>query len=226
MLCPCNRRRGMSGRYSGVGIFSYKIKCGECGGWYGSKVWHSTDKYRKVIYRCNNKFSGDRKCGTPHLTEDEIRGLFVKAVNKAIPEKGELIGNAKVMMQTVCGTSALEREREELESELDVLAGMMGNTIAENASVAINQEEYQKRYNALLHKYEETKSRHEEVEAGIASRQAQAEQFRDFISTMEKMDGVCDSFDGGIWGSLVDYVTVYPKKDIRFTFKGGLEISV
>ena len=38
---------------SGVHDFSGKIKCGECGSWYGPKVWHSTDKYRKVIWRCN-----------------------------------------------------------------------------------------------------------------------------------------------------------------------------
>ena len=51
-------------RYSGVSIFSNKIKCADCGGWYGSKVWHSTDRYRKVIYRCNRKYNGE-KCQTP-----------------------------------------------------------------------------------------------------------------------------------------------------------------
>ena len=45
------RRNGGKERYSGISIFSNKIKCGECGSWYGSKVWHSTDKYRRVIYR-------------------------------------------------------------------------------------------------------------------------------------------------------------------------------
>ena len=33
----------------------------------GRKVWHSTDKYRKVIWRCNAKFKGEEKCKTPHL---------------------------------------------------------------------------------------------------------------------------------------------------------------
>ena len=41
--------------HSGVHAFSSKIKCGECGCWYGSKVWHSNSKYRKVIWRCNHK---------------------------------------------------------------------------------------------------------------------------------------------------------------------------
>lgn len=49
-------KRTKGNRYSGVGLFSSKIKCGECGSWYGSKVWHSTDKYKKTIYRCNYKY--------------------------------------------------------------------------------------------------------------------------------------------------------------------------
>lgn len=59
-------------RYSGVSIFSNKIKCGDCGGWYSSKIWHSTDRYRKVIYRCNHKYNGE-KCGMPHVTEEEVK---------------------------------------------------------------------------------------------------------------------------------------------------------
>ena len=39
-----------------MNIFSNKIKCGCYGGWYGSKVWRSKDKYRKVIYRINSMY--------------------------------------------------------------------------------------------------------------------------------------------------------------------------
>jgi hypothetical protein len=49
-------RRGKGRNYqSGVHLFSSKIRCGQCGSFYGSKVWHSTDKYRKIIWRCNHK---------------------------------------------------------------------------------------------------------------------------------------------------------------------------
>ena len=68
-------------RYSGVSIFSNKIKCADCGGWYGSKVWHSTDRYRRVIYRCNRKYNGE-KCETPHVTEEEVKAAFVSAYNQ------------------------------------------------------------------------------------------------------------------------------------------------
>lgn len=78
-------------RRSSVSIFSSKIKCGECGSWYGPKVWHSNDKYRRVVWRCNHKFDNDRKCETPHLDEDTVKQAFVSAINKLITNKEEII---------------------------------------------------------------------------------------------------------------------------------------
>lgn len=75
------------------------IKCADCGGWYGSKVWHSTDRYRKVIYRCNRKYNGD-KCQTPHVTEDEVKAAFVSAYNQLVTEKKEIIANAEIIRRT------------------------------------------------------------------------------------------------------------------------------
>ena len=83
------RTKGQN-RISSVSIFSSKIKCGDCGSWYGSKVWHSTGKYRRVIWQYNHKFDGE-KCTTPTLTEDEIKRLFLQAANIAITEREELI---------------------------------------------------------------------------------------------------------------------------------------
>ena len=89
-------RQEQNGRYSGVSIFSNKIKCGCCGGWYGSKVWHSTDKYRKVIYRCNRKYGKDTPpCHTPHMTKEEIKQMFLKALNALVEAKEETIENLK-----------------------------------------------------------------------------------------------------------------------------------
>ena len=83
------RPKREGGRYSSVSIFSGKIKCGECGGFFGAKVWHNTDKYRRTIYRCNNKYDG-HKCRTPHVTEDEVKIAFVTAFNKLVTEREEI----------------------------------------------------------------------------------------------------------------------------------------
>ena len=39
-------RRPGANRRSCVSVFSSRIKCADCGGWYGPKVWHSNDLYR------------------------------------------------------------------------------------------------------------------------------------------------------------------------------------
>lgn len=105
------------GRHSGVTIFSNRIKCGECGHWYGSKVWHSTDKYRRVVYQCNHKFEGARKCSTPHLKEDEIKAAFVKAVNQLLKSKDDMLENIRLVREQICDTADLEGESQQLMEE-------------------------------------------------------------------------------------------------------------
>ena len=53
------RRKQISRQYSGKSIFSSRIVCGDCGSYFGSKVWNSTSKYRRVIWQCNSKFKGE-----------------------------------------------------------------------------------------------------------------------------------------------------------------------
>ena len=52
--------------FSGCTIFSSRIRCGCCGGWFGSKVWHSTDRYRRVIWQCIAKYKGVERFGQEH----------------------------------------------------------------------------------------------------------------------------------------------------------------
>ena len=80
-------RRKENRQHSSKSIFISKLVCGDCGCFYGSKVWHSTDKYRSVVWQYNNKFKADEKCSTPHIKEGVIKKLFVKALNSIVTDK-------------------------------------------------------------------------------------------------------------------------------------------
>lgn len=218
------KRKHSGSRYSGVSIFSNKIKCGDCGGWYGSKVWHSTDQYRKVVYRCNHKYK-DEKCQTPHVTEDEVKALFIKAYNELIPEIKEIIANAELIRKTLCITDGLLKEKQKLEDEILVLVEMTQNLIAENARVAQDQEEYQKRYDGLVQRYETTKKEYDELIDKIEQKEAHGERMRQFIKTLKDQDGIITEFDDVLWGSMVELVTIGREKR-SVTFKDGTEITV
>ena len=48
-----------------------KIICGECGGRYGRKTWHSTT-YRDAVWECNSKKAGRTKCKCRHIYAEEL----------------------------------------------------------------------------------------------------------------------------------------------------------
>ncbi len=218
------RRTKSGSRYSGVSILSNKIKCGDCGSWYGSKVWHSTDRYRKVVYRCNHKYDNGTKCETSHVTEEEVKVAFVSAYNKLVTEKKEIIANAEIIRKTLCVTDSLLAEKKQLEDEMSIVVEMTQSIVEENARVAQDQEEYQKRYNALVARYDELKVRYDEVTATISAKEAQGEQLKNFIQTLRTQDGTIREFDSALWGSMALYVTVDRKK-ITVTFRNGTEIQ-
>ena len=214
------RRRDERSRYSGVSIFSSKIKCGS---WYGAKVWHSTDKYRRTIYRCNDKFK--RHCKTPHLTEGEIKDIFVQAVNQIIGNKEEILSNITLLKKHLTDTASLEKERDALELELNMLADQVQQLIAENARVAQDQEEYSRKYNELVSRYEETKKKYDQACAAMKRRIARSRQLESFIKDLQEQE-LIKTFDERLWCSLVDFITVYSKEDIWVTFKDGTKIKV
>ena len=151
-----NRRRSTS-------IFSSKLIYGDCGSFYGSKVWHSTSKYRRTVWRCNHKYDNGEKCETPNLTEDEIKEIFIKATNQLVEMKDEVIRNYEEMKEMLFGTADLETEQGKLEDELNEVAGLIEDCINENARIALDQAEYEKRYNGLVGRFDKTNSRLEEI---------------------------------------------------------------
>ncbi|MDD3186795.1 MAG: recombinase family protein, partial [Anaerostipes sp.] len=220
-------RRDKDGKYSGVSIFSNKIKCGCCGGWYGSKVWHSRDKYRKVIYRCNRKYGkGIEPCSSPHFTEDQIKEIFLKALNTLIGEKDEAIANLLELIDTVCDTGSLALERDGIEQELIMMAEHIENLIRENARVAQDQEEYAKKEEKLRILYGEKHSRFEELESAIQEKNDTREILMNFIKSLQGLDGEQTEFREELWGGLVDHIRAENEKTVTVVFRGGIEITV
>ena len=47
-----------------------------------------------------------------------------------------------------------------------------------------------------------------------------------FAKKLKEQETLLTEFDEGLWGTLVDFMTVYGKDDIGVTFKDGTEIRV
>ena len=182
-----NREHYMNHMFHGFDMDRTMLRSG---GSFGAKVWHSTDKYRRVIYRCNKKYDG-HKCQTPHVTEEEIKTAFTRLVT----EREEVIANARLVQKTLCATEELEQEKSALAEELAVVVKMLEECVAENARIAQNQAEYQKRYNGLVVRYDTAKQWFDEVTEAIAARSVKAERLAGFIKTFEGQTAPLWDFD-------------------------------
>ena len=217
-------KKGNNRRQSSASIFSTKIKCGCCGSYYGSKVWHSNDKYRRVIWRCNDKY--EKNCDTPHLDEEEIKQMFLKAFNTIIKDKKSIIKDFEETSVSLFKTDELETERSELQHNIEEATDLVEKCIERNAHVAQNQDEYKMRYDELVERYDTIKKRLDQVNDEILKKKAKKKMVGDFLSNLKKQEDIITEFDESAWLNLVDFVTVYSNDDIRFTFKNGTEIRI
>lgn len=218
--------RSRTKSFSGCTIFSSWIRCGCCGGWFGSKVWHSTDRYRRVIWQCNAKYKDkDHKCVTPHLTEDEIRAAFIRAVNKLAADREPILADLREIQDTYAGTDDLEETLRELDEQMNRDADAIQDLIATNARVAQNQDDYNAKYDALVSSYEAVKKRRDEVAAEIRQKGIRRREFARFIAAVEKLPDEVTEFEESMWSDLVESMMVYAKDDLRFILPCETEIK-
>ena len=221
------KRREQNGKHSGVSIFANKIKCGCCGGWYGAKVWHSTDKYRRIIYRCNKKYAHKEKpCSTRHLTEEEIKQIFVKALNSLVEVKENVIAELRTLIDSVCQTEELPEERDKVEQELGVLAERLEILIRENARVAQDQNAYLKQEAEIRALYVEKQGHLETLDEQIAERESKRNTLEAMIQVVYGINGEQVEFDEELWSGLLDHIVVKEDGAIVVIFNGGIEIGV
>ncbi len=166
--------------------------------------------------------------GEPVVFRTDTRSLLtgIKALNILAKERDLIIAGFEEIRDTAFSTEALEAEAEVLTGEVNTVAELIQKCIDENARVAQDQSEYQKRYDALVQRFETAKAKLDEAQAAIAKTKAQCQMMENFIETLRSLPEQVEIFDEGTWYALCDYITVYSKDDIRVTFQNGTEIPV
>ena len=218
------RRKKLGHRHDCFTPFSGKVICGDCGGVYGSKTWHSNSKYRRVIWQCNRKFKNEAKCTTPHVDEIILKERFLQAVNEYLSNPDERIEGLQAVHHTMTSTVFIDADIEEKETELELLAGMIRNCVMMNASACLTEQEYQRQYTELSQRYESTKAGYEALLERRKQMDATAITFSNILFRLGELTQIPLEFNESLWHTLVDHVTVYNDERVVFTFTDGTEI--
>ena len=109
---------------------------------------------------------------------------------------------------TVFNTTELTSKQNEYHSEMEVVSQMMQRCIRENATVALDQTEYQKRFDSLNTRFEAAKEKYETATRQLSDKQSQKAQMEDFLKLLKAQDGQLTEFSNSIWLGLLDHATI------------------
>ena len=221
-----SRRNTLGKSYSGKSVLSSKLVCGDCGSFYGSKVWHSTDQYRRTIWQCNSKFKREVRCHTPVVDTETVQRLFVEAYNQLMQNRKQVVEDCELMRRLLTNHEALDADIERQKEETQIVEELVGALVKENAATAQSQEAYLKKYDALTKRYEAATAELERLQSLRAHRIRQDKAMALFIRTLKSQAEILDQWDDSIWTMMVEKAIVHRDGIITFVFYNGGEVTV
>ena len=220
------RRRPIRRQLHKNSPFTTKIICGDCNGFYGRKVWHSDNKYRKHIWQCNHKYYNKVTCTTPNLDEDEIKNAFVVVFNQVLEEKERHVSRLERLLAQFADTSGLEKQLEVARAEHTSLMNDLRCYINENTRQIQDQAEYNRRFSEMDAKCKAAEERIAYLDNEILEQFGQKEQIRRCLERLEQCGDSLTGFDTDLWCTMVDSVTVSSDKILVFLFRDKTKVSV
>ena len=220
------KRKEIGVRYSSKGIFSSRLKCECCGGYFGRKVWHSTDIYKTYLWQCNDKFKNITKCDTPHLKEDKIKEMFLKAYNQLMFNKEQVIEDSKLMIDALVDFEALEKEMQDEEKIINDLSIKVKELVDKNSKTPQEQDAYLKEYGELASNYKFHAEKLKSLKTEYEVRAQQVKTVKRTINQIKDSNVLLEEWNDKIWYLMVDEAIVHKDKSITFKFYNGIELKI
>ena len=208
-----------------LGVFASMLICGDCGNFYGSKVWHSNSKYKRTIWQCNRKFKNKDKCTTPHFTEEQLKNEFIKMFNTIIGNKDALISTVEIAIKTISDTSKIDKKISALQEKLKHSAEQIRSWINENAHREMNQAVYETEYQERTERYKKVEEEVSDLERERALMQNKYKEACNALNILKETKVPIGEFDENLFFGLVENITVKSKGELVFNFKDGTEIE-
>lgn len=220
------RRRPNRHKLHRNSLFTAKIICSDCGGFYGRKVWHSNSKHKKYIWRCNEKYEGEETCNTPNLTEPEIESAFIVAFNEVLGEKEKYIQRFTELLPLLADTSNLEKKLAEANEQHSSLIAKLRSYMDENTRQVQDQAEYNRQFSQMDAECEAAEKQIKSIQKKILEQSGRKEQIKRCLEQIQDCGDILMDFNSELWNSMVEAVIVTREKVLTFRFRDGSEVAV
>jgi len=141
-------------------------------------------------------------------------------------DRERLLDDCNTMRETLLATAEeLDRESKALTEEMDTVSVLTQKLIAENASTAMSQDEYNRKYDGFAERYDKAEKRRDALKRRKVTLAFEVDMIECFMTEIRLMPELPTGFNESHWNALIDHVTVYADDRMVFTFKNGSEIT-
>ncbi len=204
--------------------FCTKLVCGDCGSFYGHKIYHAKEKHSKDVWYCNRRYQGSNNCSTPILSEDDLVRYYLQALSEILADKDKYISACRTQIDEADALGKTRSKREKAEAVLAKDMAKIQALVRENAYISQDQQVYRQRFEEMSKQIEQQKSDIANLQEQELSLIGIREKLLRFIETLESFD-LEPIFDSVTWNSLVERVLVNPS-NLIFEFKNGEKIKI
>ena len=132
MVRRANLRSGSEGKkkriYSSKYALSSLCTCEKCGDIYRRIAWNNRGKH-SIVWRCCTRVNnGPKACDAPTISEENLQGVVMRAINEVLGSKSTVIEDMKAILETMDSGSTdtrlaeIEQELADIQQELITLA--------------------------------------------------------------------------------------------------------
>ncbi|WP_353066979.1 recombinase family protein [Arcanobacterium hippocoleae] len=203
-------------------VFTGKVYCAHCGAAYGSKTWHSTSKYRAVIWQCNHKFSIPHPGKMPILRDEQLQAMFQSALAQLIEQRNLI--DWDLLETTLTDTSELETQAAEQSAEVEIATKLIEQAINANAHQSQNQDDYHQRFKKLEQRQREAINTYEATMAEIERRtgiKTTLNHYQRALTSLEK----AGYFNPATFHTLCQRIEIAPSGKATVIWKDGTSIQ-
>lgn len=112
------------------------------------------------------------------------------------------------------------------ETEVKVLINIARNLVEENATTALDQEDYKNRYAKIEKKFKEEQDKLDELLKERERKRVQKNSIKLFMKAYKEMPEILKEWSLEVWITIIDHAIVYSDGKMKFIFKSGDEIKV
>lgn len=223
MMMKSKRRKK---RVSAARDFSSMIICGDCGECYGSKVWHSNSKYKKIIYRCNAKYNGEKKCNTPAIDEERLKETFVEAINILLIDKDEIIDNINCLLDIKKQCKTYADEIRQAAVKVENIEQVYRKIINDQKSNPLPFEEYEMLIKKYGHEYDNARESYNALIEDNNLHEREVCKLEEFIHQFEHCDKIVLEYDYDLMKRTTESIVVNTDGTITINFIGEQNITL